>query len=125
MLILEDFWRGNICPGEAKMRPHEEYALCYKRMGKCEDALNAALSPEGKKAWEDYMDAVSAFLQTANIMADGVFQDLLWLCDIGFFLVPTFKKPQCLLIADHGFRTELSASAIVHILVNPVIEVSF
>ena len=49
MLILEDFWRGNICPGEAKMRPHEEYALCYKRIGKCEDALNAALSPEEKK----------------------------------------------------------------------------
>ena len=31
----------------------------------------------------------------------------------------------CPSIADHGFRTELSASAIVHILVNPVIEVSF
>ena len=49
MLILEDFWRGNICPGEAKMRPHEEYALCFKRIGKCEDALNSVLSPEGKK----------------------------------------------------------------------------
>ena len=49
MLILEDFWRGNICPGEAKMRPHEEYALYYKRIGKCEDALNAVLSPEGKR----------------------------------------------------------------------------
>ncbi|MBQ1999995.1 MAG: DUF1361 domain-containing protein [Spirochaetales bacterium] len=67
----------------------------------------------------------SAFLQTANIMADGGFQDLLWLRDIGFFLAPAFKKPQCLLIADHGFGTKLSASAIVHILVNPVIEVSF
>ena len=36
----------------------------------------------------------SAFLQTANIMADGVFQDLLWLCYIGFFQTPTLKKPQ-------------------------------
>lgn len=40
------------------MRPHEEYALCYKRIEKCEDKLNAELSPEGQKALEEYMDAV-------------------------------------------------------------------
>ena len=66
MLILEDFWRGNICPGETKMRPHEEYALCYKRIGKCGDALNAELSPEGKKALEDYMDAVATLHDLAE-----------------------------------------------------------
>ena len=66
MLILEDFWRGNICPGEAKMRPHEEYALCFKRIGKCEDALNSVLSPEGKKAWEDYMDAIASLHDLAE-----------------------------------------------------------
>ena len=67
----------------------------------------------------------ATLLEAADVVADGGFQDLFWLCDIGLFQTPAFKKPQCLLIADHGFGTELSASAIVHILVNPVIEVSF
>ena len=37
-----------------------------KRMEKCEDALNAELSPEGKKVWEDYMDAVATLHELAE-----------------------------------------------------------
>lgn len=66
MLILEEFWRGNICPGETKMRPRSEYTLCYKRIGKCEEALNAELSQEGKKALEEYMDAVASLHDLAE-----------------------------------------------------------
>ena len=66
MLILEEFWRGNICPGETKMRPRSEYTLCYKRIEKCEEALNAELSQEGKKALEEYMDAVASLHDLAE-----------------------------------------------------------
>ena len=66
MLIWEEFWRGNICPGETKMRPRSEYTLCYKRIGKCEEALNAELSQEGKKALEEYMDAVASLHDLAE-----------------------------------------------------------
>ena len=48
------------------MRPHTEYALCYKRIEKCEDALKAELSPEGKKAWENYMDAIASLHDLAE-----------------------------------------------------------
>lgn len=60
MLILEDFWRGNICPGEERMRPYSEYAPYYRRKEKCADALNAELTPDGKRVLKEYMDAVES-----------------------------------------------------------------
>ena len=66
---------------------------------------------------------LSPFLQAADIVADGRIQHLTRLCDVCFFQAPAFKQAQCLLIALHRFRTQFSTSAVVHVLIDVVVEV--
>ena len=46
MLFLEEFWNGNISPGEERYHSRKEYSKMLNIMEQCEDHLKAKLSQE-------------------------------------------------------------------------------
>ena len=51
MLFLEEFWHGNISPGEGRYHANKEYSK------QCEDDLKKRLSPENWELFIKYQDA--------------------------------------------------------------------
>ncbi len=60
MLLLDKLWEGEISPGERRYRPGKEYGKHLQKMEKCENAIKAELSEQGKVAFEDFLSADSA-----------------------------------------------------------------
>ena len=46
MLFLEEFWNGNISPGEERYHSRKEYSKLLQIMEECEDRLKEKLSQE-------------------------------------------------------------------------------
>ena len=57
MLFLEEFWHGNISPGEGRYHANKEYSKHWKVMEQCEDELKKRLSPENWELFIKYQDA--------------------------------------------------------------------
>lgn len=57
MLFLEEFWRGNISPGEKRYRPNSDYSKAFRTMERCEEYMKEHLSEEGWKLFEQFQDA--------------------------------------------------------------------
>lgn len=57
MFFLDQFWKGNIAPGEGQYHPKREYAKAMQVMERCDDTLKAHLSQEDYRIFREYADA--------------------------------------------------------------------
>ena len=57
MLFLEEFWYGNISPGEERCRPNSEYSKVFREMEKYENQLKEKLDAEGWKTFQQFTKA--------------------------------------------------------------------
>lgn len=57
MLFLEEFWNGNISPGEERYHSKKEYSKPWKIMEQCEEELKTRLSKEDWEVFTKYQDA--------------------------------------------------------------------
>jgi hypothetical protein len=60
MLFLEEFWNGNIAPGEGRYHPKKEYSKSIQTMERCDDTLKAHLSAEDYQIFREYAEASMA-----------------------------------------------------------------
>ena len=73
MLFLEEFWYGNISPGEERYHARKEYSRLLNTMEQCEDHLKAKLSKEDWEIFVKYQDADREFgcLEVGDNFMDG------------------------------------------------------
>ena len=73
MLFLEEFWHGNISPGEGRYHPPKEYRTLLNIMEQCEDHLKAKLSKEDLEVFVKYQDADREYscLEVGDNFMDG------------------------------------------------------
>ena len=64
MLFLEEFWYGNISPGEERCRPNSEYSKAFREMEKCENQLKEKLDAEG---WETFQQFTKAQMEASSL----------------------------------------------------------
>ena len=57
MLFLEEFWNGNISPGEERYHSKKEYSRLMNLMEETEDHLKENLSKEDWEEFVKYQDA--------------------------------------------------------------------
>ena len=57
MQILEDLYLGDVRPNERFFKRNSRHAKALDEVVKVGDALTASLNEEGKKLFEDFMDA--------------------------------------------------------------------
>ena len=57
MLFLEDFWNGNISPGEGRYHARTEYKEVWRLVEKLEDQLKEQLSSEDWELFTQYREA--------------------------------------------------------------------
>ena len=57
MLFLEDFWNGNISPGEGRYHDRKEYKEVWRLVEKMEDQLKEQLSAEDWELFTQYQEA--------------------------------------------------------------------
>ena len=83
MLILEDFYLGDVHPSERSFKRNTQYAKALDELVRVGDALTDGLTEEQKELFEDYMTAqrevnvltdcetfIYAFRLAAKIMID-------------------------------------------------------
>ena len=66
MLILEDFYLGDVRPSERGFKRNSQYAKVLDEVVKAGDALTDGLTDEQKELFEDYMTA----LREVNVLTD-------------------------------------------------------
>ena len=66
MLFLEEFWRGNIAPGEGQYHSKKEYKDAWELVSQTEDELKERLTAENWKLFTKYQDAE----RRAGVIAD-------------------------------------------------------
>ena len=73
MLILEEFWLGNIAPGEGRYHQKKEYKEAWKRVEQLEDQLKERLSKEDWELFAKYQDAErkAGCISEADIFIEG------------------------------------------------------
>lgn len=57
MLFLEEFWNGNIAPGEGRYHSKKEYKEAWKLVESMEDQLKERLSSEDWELFTQYQEA--------------------------------------------------------------------
>lgn len=57
MLFLEEFWRGNITPGEKRYRPGSDYSKAFRTLEHCENHMKEHLSEDDWKIFERFKNA--------------------------------------------------------------------
>ena len=57
MSILEQFWRGNLAPGEGRYRHDATYSESFRMEEEGEKYLNQTLAPEERKIFQKYVAA--------------------------------------------------------------------
>ena len=57
MAILEDLWKGEICPGEQGIRPRKEYTKVCSLLERQEAELREELSERGLELLEEFKTA--------------------------------------------------------------------
>ena len=57
MLFLEEFWNGNIAPGEGRYHSKKEYKEVWRLVESIEDKLKERLSPGDFELFTQYQEA--------------------------------------------------------------------
>lgn len=56
MYLLEELWKGNVTPDERAVRKGSPYQELQQASIECIERFRKELSPEGKKALDEYFD---------------------------------------------------------------------
>ena len=73
MLFLEEFWNGNIAPGEGRYHSNKEYKEAWKLVEQTEDELKERLTAEDWELFSKYQDAerTAGCISDADIFIEG------------------------------------------------------
>ena len=73
MLFLEEFWNGNISPGEGRYHSKKEYKEAWKLVEDLEDQLKEQLSSKDWELFTKYQDAErgAGCISDADIFIEG------------------------------------------------------
>ena len=73
MLFLEEFWNGNIAPGEGRYHSKKEYKEAWKLVESMEDKLKEQLSSEDWEVFTQYQEAEAKAgdIEDADIFIEG------------------------------------------------------
>ena len=73
MLFLEEFWNGNIAPGEGRYHSKKEYKEAWKLVEQTEDELKERLTAEEWELFTKYQDAerTAGCISDADIFIEG------------------------------------------------------
>ena len=73
MLFLEEFWAGNIAPGEGRYHSPKEYKEAWKVLEQTEDTLKERLTQEEWELFTRYQDAerTAGCISDADIFIEG------------------------------------------------------
>ena len=73
MLFLEEFWNGNIAPGEGRYHSKKEYKEAWKLVEQTEDELKERLTAEDWELFSKYQDAerTAGCISDADIFIEG------------------------------------------------------
>ena len=73
MLFLEDFWNGNISPGEGRYHAKKEYKEAWRLVESMEDQLKERLSSEDWEVFTQYQEAEAKAgdIEDADIFIEG------------------------------------------------------
>ena len=73
MLFLEEFWNGNIAPGEGRYHSNKEYKDAWRLLEQLEDELKKRLSSEEWELFTRYQDAERSteVISNADIFIEG------------------------------------------------------
>ena len=73
MLFLEDFWNGNISPGEGRYHTKKEYKEAWRLVERMEDQLKERLSSEDWEVFTQYqeVEAKAGDIEDADIFFEG------------------------------------------------------
>ena len=84
MLFLEEFWNGNIAPGEGRYHSKKEYKEAWRLVESMEDKLKEQLSPENWELCTQYQDAEgkAGDIEDADIFIEGFRMGALIVMDV-------------------------------------------
>ena len=73
MLFLEEFWNGNIAPGEGRYHSKKEYKDAWRLVEQTEDELMERLTAEDWELFTRYQDAErgAGVIADADIFIEG------------------------------------------------------
>ena len=73
MLFLEEFWNGNIAPGEGRYHSKKEYKEAWRLVESMEDKLKEQLSSEDWEVFTQYQEAEAKAgdIEDADIFIEG------------------------------------------------------
>ena len=73
MLFLEDFWNGNISPGEGRYHSKKEYKDAWRLVESMEDQLKEQLPQEHWQLFTQYQEAEARAgdIEDADIFVEG------------------------------------------------------
>ena len=73
MLFLEEFWNGNIAPGEGRYHSKNEYKDAWRLVEQTEDELKERLAAEDWELFTRYQDAErgAGVIADADIFIEG------------------------------------------------------
>ena len=73
MLFLEEFWNGNISPGEGRYHSKKEYKDAWRLVESMEDKLKEQLSSEDWEVFTQYQEAEAKAgdIEGADIFIEG------------------------------------------------------
>ena len=73
MLFLEEFWNGNIAPGEGRYHSKKEYKDAWRLVEQTEDELKERLTAEDWELFTRYQDAErgAGVIADADIFIEG------------------------------------------------------
>ena len=70
MLFLEEFWRGNISPGEKRYRPNSDYSKAFRTLEHCENHMKEHLSEDDWKIFEQFKNIHVSFENKAAFIGE-------------------------------------------------------
>lgn len=91
MLFLEEFWNGNIAPGEGRYHTKKEYRESWRLVEQLEDQLKEQLSKDDWELFTKYQDAEhgAGCISDADIFVEGFRMGAMIILDI---LLPANPK---------------------------------
>ena len=84
MLFLEEFWNGNIAPGEGRYHSKREYKDAWRLVEQTEDELKERLTAEDWELFTRYQDAEgkAGDIEAADIFIEGFRMGALIVMDV-------------------------------------------
>ena len=84
MLFLEEFWNGNIAPGEGRYHSKKEYKDAWELVTQTEDELKERLTSEDWELFTRYQDAErgAGVISDADIFIEGFRMGAMMMMDV-------------------------------------------